>query len=52
MEISSISGPDSVPTGFTAEQPRTEQAVAERRTEEAPRERAPEERGTRIDTYA
>lgn len=52
MEISSISGPDYIPTGFTVEQPRTEEA-AERRMEEVkpPQERA-DGRGAVIDTYA
>jgi hypothetical protein len=53
MEISSISGPDYVPTGFSSEPPRAEQAAEEERAREAPPEPAPpEERGSRIDTYA
>ncbi len=52
MEISSISGPDVVPAGFSREAPRrAEQEAPEERPE--PRERPREEqRGGTIDTYA
>ncbi|MBN1531041.1 MAG: hypothetical protein JXA20_00110 [Spirochaetes bacterium] len=52
MDISSITGPDIVPTGFTPEQPRTEQASEQRREEARPQEQPGEERGRNIDTYA
>ena len=51
MEISSITGPDYMPTGFSAEPPRTERTEEQQR-EEVRREAPPEEIGTRIDTYA
>jgi hypothetical protein len=53
MEITNISGPDVVPTGFSSQPPREEQPV---KTEEPPVNRRPESSennsGTRIDTYA
>ncbi len=52
MEISSITGPDAVPSGFSSERPRTEEAAERERKTEEPRERAPEERGGAVDTYA
>ncbi len=53
MEITNISGPDVVPSGFSTEPPR--QAEPER-NEPAPVNRNPEpaenNKGTTIDTYA
>ena len=53
MEITNISGPDVVPSGFSVQQPRQEEPV---KTEEPPVNRTPESSennsGNRIDTYA
>lgn len=51
MEISSITGPDYMPTGFSTEPPRTEKTEEQQR-EEVRREPSPDEKGGRIDTYA
>ena len=52
MEISNISGADAVPSGFSSEAPRTEEAVEVEnnvnRTEEIPENN----KGTTVDTYA
>ena len=51
MEISRISGADTVPGGFSADPPRAEEPA---KRPEPPRERAaePETSGRKIDTYA
>jgi len=51
MEINRISGPDTVPGGFSADPPRAEEPA---KRPEPPRERAaePETSGRKIDTYA
>ncbi|GEM_PF-393952 len=53
MEISNISGPDTVPHGFSTEPPRQEET---RQSEPQPVNRNPEpaenSKGTTIDTYA
>jgi hypothetical protein len=52
MEISSISGSDVIPTGFSSQAPRQEET---QRNEEQPvhqTETSDQNRGTRIDTYA
>ena len=53
MEISSITGPDYMPTGFSVEQPRSEEAAERRREEVRPaQERPADQQGSVIDTYA
>jgi len=53
MEISSISGPDVVPSGFSTVSPRREEAVEQREyTEAVPRETVEGPTGNNIDTYA
>jgi hypothetical protein len=53
MEITNISGPDTVPRGFSPEPPRQEEPA---RNEAQPVNRNPEpsenNKGTTIDTYA
>ncbi len=53
MEITNISGPDMVPTGFTAEAPRSEQTREqyEDRSRSGPVSQEPG-KGDTIDTYA
>lgn len=54
MEITNISGPDVVPSGFSTEPPRQQAEPA--RNEAPPVNRSPEpaenNKGTTIDTYA
>ena len=51
MEISSISGPDVVPGGFSTEPPIREEA-AEKQNTTGERVQLEEQKGNNIDTYA
>lgn len=53
MEISSISGSDVIPSGFSTEAPQREEAVERRETTETVvRESVDGRTGNNIDTYA
>ena len=53
MEIQNISGPDIMPTGFSAEKPKLEQVSTDNENSTEPAKKTVEEgRGTVIDSYA